>query len=46
MRETQIRILNYNSNFALCCLKLFILKKFYFLILKLNMEPLHKYSSK
>ena len=46
MRETQIIILNYSSNFVLGCLKLFILKNFYFLILKLNVEPLHKYSSK
>ena len=28
------------------CLKLFILKEFYFLILELNVGPHHKYSSK
>jgi len=28
------------------CPKLFILKKFYFLMLESNVRPLHKYSSK
>ena len=41
---------NYNSKlefqFCAMCLKLFILKEFYFLILELNVRSYHRYSSK
>ena len=44
------RNLNYNFKlkfqFCVMCPKLCILKKFYFLILKSNVDPHHKYSSK